>query len=105
MGVLHLGDAIAWQIPDAALRYLQPVLTTKLRRHETVLLTHVPDDGHRQQALLAPETTLLFEFAGGDRVDLDRDLLEQLMRAANTNAGLDISVLVETLNAADDPAA
>ena len=92
MGTLHYGNGLdTLTIPDDVLAHLKIVITTKLRRGESFTFTwqHPRGAGPARTTLwIQPAIPLLFTFESTEPVSLDRDYLNALAVAANSNAGL-----------------
>ncbi|WP_202107077.1 hypothetical protein [Agromyces seonyuensis] len=77
------------EIPDWTLAHIKVVATTKLRRGETFMLTGIDRSAERRTSLwMNPAMPLRFTFDTVELETLDRELLQSLARAADSNAGL-----------------
>ena len=79
------------EFEDRVLAHLKVVIATKLRRGESFLFTweYGTDSGSgHSSAWLHPAIPLQFEFADTREPKLNREWLEELLAAANSNAGL-----------------
>lgn len=85
MGTLVYGhrSAARVEVDDVLLAHLKTVALTKLRRKESFALT-VHESLGRTTLWVHPSTPLQFHFDTDDRVDLDRELIQDLMQHANT---------------------
>lgn len=89
MGVLFYGAGrLHIQIDDVLLAQVQIVVTTKLRRHETLILNWRDSDGGRSSVWITPATDLHYKYNGGRRAAVDRERLDALTVAANSLSGL-----------------
>ena len=98
MGLLRYGVAPAITIDDRVLMHLQAVMVAKLRRREAfafswdqepgVGMDVVHENGTRGSVWVSESSSLYFEYDGPRDGALNREWLEGLMQAANTNAGL-----------------
>ncbi|MDR7191294.1 hypothetical protein J2Y46_004160 [Microbacterium sp. BE35] len=92
MGTLRYGSGLdTLTIPDDVLAHVKIVITTKLRRGESFTFTwrHPEGEGPARTTLwIQPAIPLLFTFDSDEPVTLDRDYLQELAVAANSNAGL-----------------
>ncbi|MBF4568762.1 hypothetical protein ITJ57_08255 [Plantibacter sp. VKM Ac-2880] len=85
MGTLVYGhrSAARVEVDDVLLAHLKTVALTKLRRKESFALTIHGIPG-RTTLWIHPSTPLQFHFDADDRVDMDRELIQDLMQHANT---------------------
>jgi len=94
MGAMHLDGVGPIVLDDELLDHVFTVVTTKLRRHEPVLLSWTDDAGQEQRVFLTSITFLRAEFDTAERTPRDKRWLDRLMVAANSNAGLSISAAI-----------
>jgi len=91
MGHLVYGDgAYDVAVDDRALAHLQIVIGAKLRRQESFFFSWEDgsgDDGH-SSIWLNPFIPLRFAFASSTPIQINREWLEMLTRAANSTGGL-----------------
>jgi hypothetical protein len=97
MGDLYYGSATAGsiQIPDRLLAHLKVAMTTKLRRGESFTLSwKLGEDGGdgRTTLWLHPAIDLRFVFDAADPESLDIELLQDLVRQADTNSGITLDL-------------
>ena len=90
MGSLNLDGAVPIMLDDDLLDHVFTVITTKLRRKEPVLLSWIDECGQEQRVFLTPITFIRAEFDSTVRAARDRDLLDRLMIAVNSNSGLSL---------------
>jgi hypothetical protein len=93
MGVLSY-DEHEYRLDDRLLAHLQVVISTKLRRGENFFLSWdaVSSDGGGRHALWIDNgITIRFRYAGNTPPSINREWVERLALAANTNSGLVIS--------------
>ncbi|MGK3950870.1 hypothetical protein ACLKM7_00950 [Microbacterium sp. I2] len=79
------------EIPDRVLAHVKVVVTTKLRRGESFLLTWRHFDGHapgRTSIWMQPSIPLRFVFANPDPEPLDGEYLRDLANQANSSGGI-----------------
>lgn len=94
MGKLTYG-AIQRQIvmDDRLLAHLEVVVIARLRRNNALTLRWVekPEAGDGRRSIwLHPNSDLYFEYDDADHGELDRELLDRLVRAADSNAGINL---------------
>jgi len=92
LGKLLYGNAaLEIEFDDRALAHLQPVIAAKLRRREGFFFSWRDDpavgDG-RSSIWIESSIPLLFRFRSPERVQLNREWLEQLTESANQTQGL-----------------
>jgi hypothetical protein len=91
MGHLVYGDsAYEVSVDDRALAHLQIVIGAKLRRQESFFFSWEDgqsSDGH-SSIWLNPFIPLRFSFEANDAIQVNREWLEMLTRAANSAGGL-----------------
>lgn len=76
-------------IPDHLLAHVKIVIATKLRRNESFMMSwRHPDGSGRSAVWIQPAIPLRFVFEMSEQPELDRVLLARLAEAANSNAGL-----------------
>ncbi|MBW9120951.1 hypothetical protein JNB63_12700 [Microbacterium trichothecenolyticum] len=90
MGELVYGaEGTPIRIPEHLLAHVKLVVTTKLRRHESFMLSwHHADGSGCSSVWLEPSIPLRFVFENVDEPRMDRALLARLAAGANSNAGL-----------------
>jgi hypothetical protein len=93
MGTLRYGEArVGVPIDDRALAHLKVVIIAKLRRDESFAFSwQLPEGQGRATAWLHPAIPLMFEFDGSRAPALNKDWLEELAVAANSNTGLSLT--------------
>ena len=94
MGALHLEGVGPIVIDDELLDHVFTVITTKLRRHEPVLLSWIDETGQEQRVFLTHVTSIRAEFDTAERTPRDKHWLDRLMVAVNSNAGLSLSAAI-----------
>ena len=94
MGALHLDGVGPIVVDDELLDHMFTVITTKLRRHEPVLLSWIDETGQEQRVFLTHVTSIRAEFDTAQRAPRDKHVLDRLMVAANSNAGLSLSAAI-----------
>jgi|RhiMethySRZTD1v2_1073278.scaffolds.fasta_scaffold549769_2 hypothetical protein len=94
MGALHLEGVGPIVIDDELLDHVFTVITTKLRRHEPVLLSWIDETGQEQRVFLTHITSIRAEFDTAERTPRDKHWLDRLMVAVNSNAGLSLSAAI-----------
>ncbi|KJL44866.1 MULTISPECIES: hypothetical protein [Microbacterium] len=76
-------------IPEHLLAHVKVVVTTKLRRHESFMMSWRHTDGSgRSSVWLEQSIPLRFTFESVDEPRIDPALLSRLAAGANSNAGL-----------------
>jgi hypothetical protein len=91
MGVLVYGGHQDIAIDDRTLAHLQIVIGSKLRRREGFFVSWTGDaatDCGRVTIWVDPSITLVFRYDSESPGGIDRDWLEVLMAASNSNHGL-----------------
>lgn len=90
MAYLFYGaDNAPIEIPDRLLAHLRVVITAKLRRRESFLMSWRREDGTGRSSIwLQPAIPLRFEFDDPEPAELDPDLLRRLADATQSNGGL-----------------
>jgi hypothetical protein len=93
MGSLVYGaQAAETAVDDRTLAHLQVVITAKLRRNETFILTlEGGGDLGRRVLWIAPAIPLMFWYDGSGPPALNKHWLEDMIVHANTMAGLIVS--------------
>lgn len=95
MGAIYYGSSTTpIQLDDRILAHLRVVVTTKLRRGESFLLSWEQSDGERSthsSIWLHPSIPLRFDCAVSHDQPLDGTLLAQLAAEANTAGGIVIT--------------
>jgi hypothetical protein len=77
------------QLPEELLAHIKVVMTAKLRRNESFLMTwRHADDAGRSAVWVQPSIPLFFTFDDPEPPALDHALLTRLAAAANSNGGL-----------------
>ena len=94
MGALHLDGVGPIILEDELLDHVFTIITTKLRRHEPILLSWTDEAGQEQRVFLTPITFIRAEFDTAIRAPKDKHWLDLLMIAANSNAGLSLSAAI-----------
>lgn len=95
MGYLYYGNtAEPLEMPDRLLAHVKVVVATKLRRGESFTLTWRHDDavGGRSTIWLQPAIPLRFVFTSPEPEPLEPSILKEFANAANSSAGLSISL-------------
>jgi hypothetical protein len=94
VGTLFYGDSgTPIGIDDVVLAHLKIAITTKLRRGEPLMISwrHGDDQPRGRSSLwLHPAIPLRFVFDEPEPPALDREWIEDLMRAANTAGGVQL---------------
>lgn len=95
MGDLYYGAArTRVRLDDRILFHLVAVVTSKLRRGESFLVSwHDSEsigDG-RSSVWMHPNVDLHYKFDGGRPAQIDRDLMERMLAGANSAHGLELS--------------
>lgn len=101
MAYLYYGaECTPIEIPEVLLAHVKIVITTKLRRSESFMLSwrHADDSG-RSAIWVQPSIPLRFVFDAPDQPQIDRELLTQLADAANSNGGLTLTLTDDALAA------
>ncbi|MDW4571190.1 hypothetical protein R8Z57_00180 [Microbacterium sp. M3] len=76
-------------IPEHLLAHVKVVVTAKLRRNESFMMTWRHADGTGRSAVwLQPSIPLRFVFDDAEAPAIDHQLLQALAAAANSNGGL-----------------
>lgn len=76
-------------LDDRILHYIQLVVATKLRRHESFTLTWVHPDGRGRETLwMQSSIPLRFVFEHAQAENVDMSLLRRLLEAASTSSGI-----------------
>ncbi len=95
MGALHLDGVGPIILEDELLDHVFTIITTKLRRHEPVLMSWNDEAGQEQRVFITTITFLRAEFDTAVRMPRDKHWLDRLMIAVNSNAGLSLSAAIE----------
>lgn len=91
MGRLICPPGLSVDIEDRLLAHLRVVMMNKLRRGESFML-QVPAGGAGYNSIwISPSMAIALQFYGGRQPALDRELLDDMMRAANGPDGLALS--------------
>ena len=93
MGVLSY-DEHEYEHEDRLLAHLQVVISTKLRRGESFFLSWAIDSvegGGRHALWIDNGVTIRFRYAGNTPPAINREWVERLAVAANSNSGLVIT--------------
>jgi hypothetical protein len=97
MGDMFYGAGVgSVSIPDRLLAHVKVAMTTKLRRGESFTLSwqHIdPEQPGRSSLWIHPAIELRFVFDRADPEALDPQLLQRLVRQADTNSGLSIDLV------------
>ncbi|PPF32758.1 ATP-dependent DNA ligase [Rathayibacter sp. AY1A2] len=91
MGKLHYDGSVEIDVEDRVLAHLQIVLTAKLRRGESCLLTWRDENGMsdgRSAIGLHPSHTLRYSYAGGRMPRIKPAWISALTDLANSAGGL-----------------
>ncbi|WP_396655577.1 hypothetical protein [Microbacterium sp.] len=90
MAYLYYGaDNAPIEIPEALLAHIKVVVTAKLRRRESFLMSWRHEDGTGRSSIwLQPAIPLRFVFENPEPAELDRELLTSLAESAHSNGGL-----------------
>lgn len=92
MGTLVYGNSgICISFDDRALMHLQIVITAKLRRRESLLLSWndtVAAGSGRSAIWIDPSSTLYYRYLGSRIPTMNREWVDALMLSANTAGGL-----------------
>lgn len=94
MAHLYYGaDGAPIKIPEALLAHIKVVITTKLRRGESFMMTWRHDDGAGRSSIwLQASIPMRFVFDDPEPAELDRELLAHLAESANSNGGLSFTL-------------
>jgi hypothetical protein len=77
------------EVDDALLAHLKVVISTKLRRQESFMMTWTSaDDDHRLTAWVHPSIPLVLEFAGAKIPRIDPTRIERMMSHLNSRGEL-----------------
>lgn len=88
---IYGAPSLTVEFEDRTLAHLKVVITTKLRRGESFLFTweYGTDSGSGHSSVwLHPAIPLQFELTDPRDPQINREWLEELMRAANSSSGL-----------------
>ena len=92
MGTLFYGAArTPISVDDRLLAHLKVIVTSKLRRNESFLLSwdEPPENGSgRGSVFIHPTCDLIYRFDGSRPAELDQDLLETMATQSTSNRGL-----------------
>jgi len=91
MGFLIYGGTQKFEFDDRLLTHLKVVITTKLSRQETFLMSwasRAEDGGGRHSIWLTPHIPLTFRFSGSRMPQLNKAWLTVLNDLSNTPRGL-----------------
>jgi hypothetical protein len=92
MGTLFYGSArTPITVDDRLLAHLKVIVTSKLRRNESFLLSwdEPPENGSgRGSVFIHPTCDLIYRFDGSRPAELDQDLLETMATQSMSNRGL-----------------
>lgn len=89
--IFYGGTASPIHVDDRVLAHLKVVITTKLRRGESLTLSWPNPDGQVagvSTIWLNPAVPLMFVFAGPDHPELDKRYLVELANSANSTGGI-----------------
>lgn len=94
MAYLYYGaDLAPIEIPETLLAHLKIVITAKLRRRESFLMSWRHEDGSGRSSIwLQPSIPLRFVFENPEPAELDRELLARLAESAHSNGGLAFTI-------------
>jgi len=104
--LVYGADGAPIQIPEHLLAHVKLVVTTKLRRNESFMISWRHADGSGRSSLwLDPSIPLRFTFESAEEPRIDHALLSRLAAEASSNAGMlleldDIHVLAPETDAA-----
>ncbi|MFF1876098.1 hypothetical protein [Kitasatospora herbaricolor] len=101
MGTLTYGGTTSYDFDDRTLLHLQLAIASKLRRHESFLLTWQRDQdasGGRLSIWLDRAIPLVFEFTSNDRPRLNPQWIERLVSTSHRPSGMAL-----TAEAVTDP--
>jgi hypothetical protein len=103
MGTLYYGAArTALSVDDRLLAHLKVVITSKMRRNESFLLSWdepVEAGSGRGSVFVHPNCDLVYRFDGSRPPELDQQLLESLSAASMSNRGMIIEATMPTAQA------
>lgn len=91
MGTFMYGGVHEYEFDDRTLAHLKIVITSKLRRQESFLMSWVlpPERGGGRMSLwLTPSVPLIFRFAGSRTPQLDKHWISVLQELSHTPRGL-----------------
>lgn len=92
MGTIYYGgSASPIHVEDRALAHLKVVITMKLRRGESLMVSwpHAEDQRQGRSSIwLNPAVPLRFVFAGAEPPELSRQYLAELANSANAAGGI-----------------
>jgi hypothetical protein len=95
MGTLLYGTTgTQFVIDDRALAHLQVVITSKLRRGESLVFTWIETTkggSGRSSVWMSPSSEIVFGYFGNRSPTLNREWIEVLMTSANSAGGLHLS--------------
>ncbi|KZE43324.1 DUF7882 family protein [Microbacterium sp. T32] len=91
MGRLNYDASAAFDIDDRLLAHLRIVAMNKLRRGESFMLQLPGANGGHLSILISPSMPLVLHFYGSRQPQLDVELLNDMMRAANGPDGLTLA--------------
>jgi hypothetical protein len=78
---------------DRLLAHIEVVVLSRLRRNNAFALRWAEVDGERpgrRTIWIHQDTDLCFEYDTAEQDELDRDLLDQLAKAADSNTGMNL---------------
>lgn len=93
MGRLVYGASKEVELDDRVLAHLKVVVLSKLRRGESLALSWTHDvsrGSDRSTIWVHPSASLQFVFGGSAKPELDRELVERLIDAANSPEGINL---------------
>ena len=102
LGILRYGAAgTEAYFDDRVLAHVKAVVVAKLRRDEkfTLSFNRDPESRGRCTVWLHPAIELSFEFEDQQRVALNREWIDVLLRSANSNDGMSVSAEPESSRA------
>ncbi|HET8926580.1 MAG TPA: hypothetical protein VFN24_01970 [Microbacterium sp.] len=90
MAYLYYGaDNAPIEIPENLLAHIKVVITAKLRRGESFLMSWRNEDGSGRSSIwMQPSIPMRFVFESAEPVELDREILVRLAESAHSNGGL-----------------
>jgi hypothetical protein len=103
MGTLYYGAArTPINVDDRELAHLKVVITSKLRRNESFLLSWdepLANGSGRGSVFIHPTCDLVYRFDGSRTAEIDQELLEQMAAASMSNRGLVIEASMSPIPA------
>lgn len=79
-------------VEDRLLAHIEVVVLSRLRRNNAFAMrwTQTGEQGGRRTIWIHQSTDLYFEYDEAQQPELDRELLDQLAKAADSNAGINL---------------